>query len=125
MYVTVHRTAVQSFDARNPGYRAALEAIATETSDTHYTVPRDAYGDLWRQYAKPVARTRRRKRVALGDAVERMLSSIGITKELVQRITRKPCKCPARQKWLNQWGYEKQAQVERIVKKAARWYGIT
>jgi hypothetical protein len=54
-----------------------------------------------------------------------MLSSIGITKELVQRITRKPCNCPARQKWLNQWGYEKQAQVERIVKKAARWYGIT
>jgi hypothetical protein len=75
--------------------------------------------------AVPIRPNVRLPRVALGDALERMLSSIGITKELVQRITRKPCNCPARQKWLNQWGYEKQAQVERIVKKAARWYGIT
>ena len=103
--------------------------MAVASDETHYTVPRDAYRELSRRYSKPTVTATakpRRRRIALGDAVESMLTRIGITKELVQRITRtKDCGCKARQRWLNQWGYARQAQVERIVEKAARWYGIT
>lgn len=65
-------------------------------------------------------------RVAVGDLVETMLISLGITKSRVQQWTRtKDCGCKKRQTWLNQWGYEKQEQIERLLNKAARWYGIT
>lgn len=120
--LTVLRAAVDARDARSPGFRAAVEAIAVASDDTHYTVPRDAYRSL--SGVRRVAAARR-KRFALGDAVERTLSAVGITKDLVQRITRKPCGCPARQRWLNQWGYRQQERIERAVNKAARWYGIT
>lgn len=64
-------------------------------------------------------------RVAVGDVVERMLTGMGITKERVQEwLNTKDCGCSRRKGWLNQWGYEKQEQVERILNKAARWYGI-
>lgn len=64
-------------------------------------------------------------RVAVGDAVEKMLTSVGITKERVQEwLQTKDCGCKKRKGWLNQWGYEKQEQIERILNKAARWYGI-
>lgn len=118
--VKVVKSAVLAKDARSPGYAASVSGMATSETDTHYVVPRDAYMAL-------VAATRRpcRKPVALGDAVERMLTRLGITKERVQAWTRKPCNCPARQRWLNQWGYEKQAQLERVLRKAARWYGIS
>jgi len=66
------------------------------------------------------------RKVAAGDTVERMLTSIGITKELVQRLTRtKDCGCKARQRWLNQWGFRQQDRMERLLNKAARWYGIS
>ena len=65
-------------------------------------------------------------RVAVGDAVERMLSAVGITKELVQEWTRtKDCGCTKRQQWLNQWGYAQQDKLERVLNKAARWYGFS
>ena len=65
-------------------------------------------------------------RVAVGDLVETMLTSVGITKELVQRLTRtKDCGCKARQRWLNQWGYRQQDRIERLLNKAARWYGVS
>ena len=64
-------------------------------------------------------------RVAVGDAVERMLSAVGITKERVQEWTRtKDCGCPKRQQWLNQWGYAQQEKLERVLNRAARWYGF-
>lgn len=62
--------------------------------------------------------------IAVGDVVERTLSSVGITKELVERITRRPCGCPARQKWLNQWGYARQRELARAVTKAAKIAGF-
>lgn len=45
----------------------------------------------------------------VGDAVERWLTSIGVTKERVEEWTRtagKPggCGCQNRQQWLNEWG---------------------
>jgi len=64
-------------------------------------------------------------RVAVGDVVEAMLTRVGITKERVQQWTRvKDCGCKKRQQWLNDWGDEKREQVERLLNKAARWYGL-
>lgn len=65
------------------------------------------------------------RKVALGDAVESMLTRCGITKELVQRLTRTTdCGCKARQRWLNQWGYRQQDRMERLLNRAAKWYGV-
>jgi hypothetical protein len=65
-------------------------------------------------------------RVAVGDAVEKMLSAVGVTKERAQEWTRtKDCGCKQRQQWLNQWGYKQQDKLERVLNKAARWYGIS
>ena len=121
----VLRSAVARKDARTPGYRAAVEAAATGGDETHYEVPGEAYRAIVKRHGGRVLRIKPRRRFALGDAVETVLSSVGITKELVQKITRKPCGCPARQRWLNQWGYRQQDRLERVVKKAAKWYGIT
>lgn len=122
----VSRAAVAAKDARSPGYLADIEAIATGGDETHYVVPREAHRQVVAKYARPRPASPRRKRFALGDAVESMLTAVGITKERVQWLTRtKDCGCKARQKWLNRWGYEKQAQLERIVQKAAKWYGIS
>lgn len=66
------------------------------------------------------------RRVAVGDLVEKMLASVGITEHRMQQWTRtQDCGCKKRQAWLNQWGFEKQAQVERLLNKAARWCGIS
>jgi hypothetical protein len=65
-------------------------------------------------------------RLAVGDLVERMLTSIGISKERVRQWLRvKDCGCAKRQQWLNQWGYKQQDRMERLLNKAARWYGIS
>lgn len=122
MNIVVKASAVQDKDARNPGYLAAVEQAVTGRTDTHYQIPRDAYREIVQRFGRPAVP--RRRRFALGDAVERTLSAVGITKELVQKITRKPCGCPARQRWLNEWGFRQQARIERAVNKAAKWYGI-
>jgi hypothetical protein len=128
----VLRSAVASKDARSPGYLAAVEAAATGGDETHYDVPRDAYLAIVRQFSPPrvtvqaTKRQRRLPRVAVGDLVETMLTSVGITKALVQRLTRTTdCGCKARQRWLNQWGFRQQDRMERLLNKAARWYGIS
>lgn len=128
----VRRAAIAAKDSRSPGYLAAVEAAATGGDDTHYDVPREAYLGIVRQFSPPrvtvraIKRQRKLPRIAVGDLVETMLTSLGITKERVQQWTRtKDCGCKARQRWLNQWGYQKQDQVERLLNKAARWYGIS
>jgi hypothetical protein len=121
------RTAVAAREQRQPGYAAAVEAVAASQDESHYHLAREQFVAVEKQFPQPKA-TRpapRLKRFALGDAVERTLSAVGITKELVQKITRKPCGCPARQRWLNQWGYRQQERIEKAVNKAAKWYGIT
>jgi len=119
--VTVLRDAVEARDARAPGFKDAVEAMALGSTDRHYVVPRDEYRRLCGK-----STTSRKRRLALGDAVERVLSAVGITPTLVQRVTRtKDCGCKARQRWLNQWGYRQQERIERVVTKAAKWYGIT
>lgn len=123
--LNVSRAAVAAKDKRSPGYLAAVEAAATGGDDTHYDVPRDAYVAIVRQFSPPRPALVRRRRIALGDFVESSLTRFGITKELVQRLTRtKDCGCKARQRWLNQWGYRQQDRMERLLNKAARWYGV-
>jgi hypothetical protein len=128
----VLRTAVADKDSRSPGYLAAVEAASIGGDETHYEVPREAYLRIVRQLSPPSVtvrakkRQRRLPRVAVGDAVEKMLTSVGITKERVQEWTRtKDCGCKQRQQWLNQWGYKQQDKLERVLNKAARWYGIS
>jgi hypothetical protein len=125
----VLRFAVAAKDARSPGYLAAVEAAATGGDETHYDVPREAYLGIVGKFAKPqvtVQTTKRLPRVAVGDLVETMLTSMGITKERVQQWTRtKDCGCKARQRWLNRWGYQQQDRMERLLNRAARWYGIS
>jgi hypothetical protein len=127
----VLRAAVAAKDSRSPGYLAAVEAAATGGDATHYDVPRDAYLAIVRQFAKPRVTVQAKKRqhrlprVAVGDLVERMLTSVGISKTRVQQWLRvEDCGCAKRQKWLNQWGYKQQDRIERLLNRAARWYGI-
>jgi len=64
-------------------------------------------------------------RVAVGDLVERMLTAVGITEERVKQWTRlQDCGCKARAKWLNKWSFEQTERIERLLNRAARWYGI-
>jgi hypothetical protein len=82
-------------------------------------------GEFLRHLREPASNKPATTHVAVGDLVERMLTGVGITKQLVQQWTRtKDCGCKARQQWLNRWGYKKQDQIERLLNKAARWYGI-
>lgn len=65
--------------------------------------------------------------VMVGDAIERGLSAVGITKPLVERITRtagKPggCGCQQRQQWLNEAGVAVQKQAAAWTDKARRFY---
>lgn len=69
----------------------------------------------------------RRTYVMVGDLIERGLSAIGITKPLVERITRtagKPggCGCQQRQRWLNEAGVAVQKQAAAWTDKARRFY---
>jgi hypothetical protein len=41
----------------------------------------------------------------LGDVIERALTHVGITKELVSKWLGKPCQCEERQRRLNQLGW--------------------
>lgn len=63
----------------------------------------------------------------LGDAVERALLAVGVSKERVERWTRtagKPggCGCSARQKWLNEWGNKVQYGARDAMRAAEKFY---
>lgn len=67
------------------------------------------------------------KPVMVGDLVEKALTSVGITKERVERLTRtegKPggCGCDGRKKWLNEAGAKVQYAVRDAGKAAAKFY---
>lgn len=64
--------------------------------------------------------------IMVGDLVEKALTSIGITKERVEQLTRtagKPggCGCEGRKKWLNEKGVAIQKAIRDTAK---RFYGI-
>lgn len=65
--------------------------------------------------------------IMVGDLVEKALTSVGITKERVERLTRtagKPggCGCDGRKKWLNEAGAKVQYAVRDAGKAAAKFY---
>lgn len=65
--------------------------------------------------------------VMVGDLIERGLSAIGITKPLIERITRtagKPggCGCKGRQKWMNEAGVSVQKKAHSILLAAREFY---
>lgn len=67
--------------------------------------------------------------IMVGDLVEKALTSIGITKDRVERLTRtagKPggCGCAQRQKWLNDYGVRVQRQLRKGFESVRRVYGI-
>lgn len=64
-------------------------------------------------------------KVALGDFVESMLRGLGITKQRVEMWLKvKHCGCDRRRVFLNRWGFKQQERIERLLNKAARWYGL-
>lgn len=65
----------------------------------------------------------------VGDIVERALTSIGITKSLVERLTRtegKPggCGCGKRKQWMNEQGVKAQVAIRRAAHQYAKTIGI-
>jgi len=67
------------------------------------------------------------KPVMVGDLVEKALTTIGITQERVERLTRtegKPggCGCAGRKKWLNEAGAKVQYAVRDAGQAAAKFY---
>lgn len=70
---------------------------------------------------------RKWKPIMVGDLVEKALTSVGITKERVERLTRtegKPggCGCAARQRWLNEVGFKAQYAIRDGYKAVERFY---
>lgn len=66
------------------------------------------------------------KPIMVGDLVEKALTSVGITQERVEKLTRtagKPggCGCAGRKKWLNEKGVEVQKAIRDTAKKV---YGV-
>ena len=124
----LRRAAAVARDQRQPGYLQAVEAAAFGGDSDYLHLRPEEFRAIEARFPRPpvVRQQGKRQRFALGDAVERTLSAVGITPTLVQKITRtKDCGCKARQKWLNQWGYKQQQRIEQAVNKAAKWYGIT
>lgn len=61
--------------------------------------------------------------IRLGDAVESVLSFVGITKERVAMLSQSgTCKCDERQEALNQWGYRQQERIEAAAEKLSEFY---
>jgi hypothetical protein len=63
----------------------------------------------------------------VGDLVEKALTAVGITKPLVEKLTRtagKPggCGCSGRQKWLNDAGVKAQRQAQAGILAVRRFY---
>lgn len=63
------------------------------------------------------------RRIAVGSAVESLLTRAGITKDRVAKwLSLKDCGCEMRKNWLDSFGYEQQEKLERLLNKAARLY---
>jgi len=61
--------------------------------------------------------------VRLGDAVELVLKSLGITKERVAALAfGNSCNCDKRREALNQWGYRQQERVEKAAMAISAFY---
>jgi hypothetical protein len=86
--------------------------IETEGRAVVHVVPAPTVDDVIRTPA-----------VRLGDAVESVLSFVGITKERVAMFSQSgTCKCNERQEALNQWGYRQQERIEAAAEMLSELY---
>lgn len=81
----------------------------------------------WRATCERCVRSPPWKPIMVGDLVERLLATIGITKPLVEKLTRtagKPggCGCAGRQKWLNEVGLAVQKKAHAALLAAKDFY---
>jgi len=58
----------------------------------------------------------------VGDLVEKVLTSVGVTKDRVERLTRTEgvpggCGCEGRRRWLNDKGIQAQKAIRRVLGK--------
>lgn len=65
----------------------------------------------------------------IGDVLEKWLTSAGITKDRVERLTKKVgksggCGCQQRQQWLNEKGVKLQRRVRALLERARKAYGL-
>jgi hypothetical protein len=65
----------------------------------------------------------------VGDLVEKALTSVGITKERAERLTRtagKPggCGCESRKRWLNEHGFRVQQVIRGWYLAVQRFYFV-
>ena len=97
------------------------------------TCPRCGYvaktPKTFRRCRQVPSQVKSRQPFMLGNAVESILSSVGITKSLVERITKtsnRPdgCGCDGRKSWLNEIGIAAQRDIEVRMSKVKRFmYG--
>ena len=124
--VRMLKAAVAEADTKHPGYAGRIAAAAIRSDDLHFYVPRPDFESIWASYGvkfrKPLSPRIQLRKVALGDLAEKALTAVGVTKERIQRLTRRDCGCPARQRWLNRWGFQQQQRLERFLNKAAAFY---
>lgn len=93
---------------RLPGYVAAVMAAATANDGRVLELPDAEWLRIRQEFALPAGR---RPRLRLGDWVAAAARLLRITPELVERLTRRPCRCPARQERLN----DLSARLERWI----------
>ena len=88
-------------------------------------------GDRWLIDVDHPAYPRKNKNawtpIMVGDLVEKALTSVGITQERVERLTRtdgKPggCGCQGRKKWLNEAGVQVQRAIRDVGKAVESFY---
>jgi hypothetical protein len=56
----------------------------------------------------------------VGDWIEAAARLVGITSERIERLTRRPCGCKARQRWLNDRAAAVAERLERWVSRIFR-----
>ncbi len=93
---------------RLPGYVAAVMATATVTERGHLELSDADWQRIRREFALP---GNRRPRLRLGDWVAVAARAAGITPARIQRLTRRTCRCAARQHRLN----DLSARLERAI----------
>jgi len=96
------------------GRRNTYRECRTETSSgaVVHVVPAPSMHDVMRTPA-----------IRLGDAVESVLSFVGITKERVAMLSKSgTCECDERQEALNQWGYRQQERIEAAAETLSEFY---
>ncbi len=93
-------------DARKPGYKAAVLALAASQSDDSYTLAPEAVKAIQKRFGsalppRPQAPAPSR---GVGDTLAKVLDTTGlgpVAKRVIEGVTGKPCGCEKRRAALN------------------------